>query len=378
MFCGSYKKEYVRTTNNSFMKGIDSMRKRNIISTIVMVAITASIFTGCKPTIPDDGTGTSGTTTAASTEATTTEIQKAPVTLYANFDNEVLNDAPTTLPDDGFYYKAFTSIALGWKNLNSWDALFHSSNFVGDLLGVSWETEKVTDTNSFVEWAKGRYPEQSENFELAKNKFNVNTWMDFRKDYLSKTGGTKNSFMNKDEYFDFDKLDSEVMPQIAALAEAWMEANFMGTSIPEDMTTEDFKTYIDTNAAYTYFASKGILPYQIDNGGFTRESFQNTGLTEEQTRELFVTDKVSIWTDYEYVNFMMPCTSQIYLKTEDGEEAAYVVKFRIVVKPEKNDDGSWSFKLDYATFEQYINAMDKWGTISDPKACTNIKEKATL
>lgn len=42
----------------------------------------------------------------------------------------------------------------------------------------------------------------------------------------------------------------------------------------------------------------------------------------------------------------------------------------------QNDDGSWSFKLDYATFEQYIKAMDKWGTISDPKVCFTLMDEA--
>lgn len=353
------------------------MRKRNIIAAILMIAMTTSLFTGCKPSVPDDGTNTTEQgNTSATTEATTSEVQKAPVTLYANFDNEVLNDAPTTLPDDGFYYKAFTSIVDGWEGVFKWDTLFHSGNFTGDLLGVSWNTEKVTDTNSFVEKTKASYPELSETFELAKNKININMWMEFYKEYLYEDGDYVNDYFDtKDGHFNSEGLDTEVMPQIAALAEAWMEANFMGTPIPEDMTTEDFRTYIDTNEAYAYFASKGALPYKIGNDT-TRESLQTSGVSD--TRRFFATDKVFINMDFEYVNFMMDCTSDLYLQTEDGQTGYYPVHFVIVVKPEINTDGSWSFKLDYASFDQGVNQMDKFGTYSNPKACIGIKEKADL
>lgn len=391
MFCDPIKKVYVRTTNNSFMKGIDSMRKRNIIAAILMLAMTTSLFTGCKPSVPDDGTNTTEQgNTSATTEATTAEVQKAPVTLYANFDNEVLNDAPTTLPDDGFYYKAFTSIAVDRNRLQSWAGLLSPLSFYGDLLGTSWDEEnRATDTDSFIGIYKDsniRYAEvdgescvlADEDYEKAKKKLNINNYFSFCEEFFGKNGGIYETRACYDtpEYYDYDKLDAEVMPQVTAIAEAWLKANFMGETIPEEMTTEDFKTYVDTNAAYAYFASMGALPYEMTNDGITRENYTDSGYSEKMVRGLYSTDMVAVWAEYDYTNFMMTCHSKLSFKTENGQEGSSTVKFIVIIKPEKNDDGSWSFKLDYASFIKDRNAMDKWGTVSAPKAHIEIINEA--
>lgn len=386
MFCEPIKKVYVRTTNNSFMKGIDSMRKRNIIAAILMIAMTTSLFTGCKPSVPDDGTNTTEQgNTSATTEATTTEIQKAPVTLYANFDNEVLNDAPTTLPDDGFYYKAFTSVALDKINMDFWATVMNPYNFYGDLKGTIMVPVGITDTDSFIEYFKKYYKDDyiasryngqnlvlaNEDYENMKKKIDINTWYSFCQEFLGETLPKEQG--NNDAY-DYEKIDAEVKPQILAIADAWLEANFMGIPIPEEMTTEDFKTYINTDAAYSYFASKGILPYKISNEGWNKASYEALNVTD--TRELFDSDMTSIWSDYSYVNFVMTCTSEIYLETETGEQGSYPIHFIIVIKPEKNADGSWIFKLDYASFSEFTKQMDKFGGINNRNAAFDIIKRA--
>lgn len=384
---------------------------KKITATIMGIAMMATMFTGCSEKAATTWEIISQEK-ESQVEVTTTEIQKAPVTLYANFDKDVLNYAPTTLPDDGFYYNAFTAVANSFDDVKAWHYFFTSGDFFNSLylpkVDLKTYTEsmqeefpnfddetceyfyndacsRIKDTEAHVEEYKAEYPELAEYFELAKNKINVNIWGDFAHECLAKEdieltsdGNIVNPSNYPKEHYDFEKIDTEVMPKIAALAEAWMEANFMGTPIPEEMTTEDFRTYIDTDEAYAYFASKGILPYKIDNNGSTKESYEKSGFTKEKTQELFVTDKVSIWTDFEYANFMMPCLSRIYLRTEDGKEDLYTVKFRIVVKPEKNEDGSWNFKLDYATFEQHDKAMDKWGTVSDRKAYLDLDDTYSL
>ncbi len=363
------------------------MRKKNILSAVVMIAMLATTFTGCKPSVPEGSYSETAATNADSeaVSSETTEITKAPVTLYANFDKEVLNDAPTTLPDDGFYYEAFTSIGVSEANLGFWASVLSPKSAFTSMSGVGFDCG-ITDTKTHVEYFKTLYLDKddfsvsNDDFENIKQKTDVNMWYDFCSEYLCK-GGCENAVvypvdfkLKNDEYYEFEKLDTEVMPKIAELAEMWLDANFYGEVIPEEYTTEDFRQYVDTNAAYSYFASKGVLPYQIDNNDITKEALEASGV--EDTRELFTTDRVSIWSNYGYTNFMMSCTSRLYLKTEDGQENTYPIKYKIVVKPEKADDGSWSFRLDYATFEQNINAMDKWGTISSPKACTELQKAA--
>lgn len=44
--------------------------------------------------------------------------------------------------------------------------------------------------------------------------------------------------------------------------------------------------------------------------------------------------KVVIWSDYDCVNFFMPCSSRLFFKTEDGKEDSTSVSYRLIVKPE--------------------------------------------
>lgn len=378
---------------------------KKITATIMGIAMMAAMFTGCSEkaatteetvastlesvTNHENVTTVTESKTEAATEVTTMEIKKAPVTLYEDFANEVLNDAPTTLPDDGFYYKAFTSIAAdeNMVALNAWANIFNSEIVYSDLTGISadvyYDGAIITDTESFMEHRKNEHIDNADfwgepvfmtddDYARAKEKIDVDAWMDFCEEFL---GGAIPLDQGYNDTYNYEKLDAEVKPQILAIADAWLEANFMGIPIPEELTTEDFRACIDTDAAYAYFASKGALPYMIDNNGSTKESYEACGVTD--TRELFVSDKVSIWSKYDYTNFVMYCNSRIYFETEDGKTDSSPIRFVIVVKPEKNAEGSWNFKLDYASFDEYIDPMDKFGTYNEPKAYFDIVEYST-